>query len=217
MSNPLDHPPTVEQSDEVVDVEALQNGKFLEKIRFVWRREDEEILDRIRAAASEMFEELFGEAVVEVDAFYGSMRVPVQRNGVVQYDAKGRQLWVEDPNRPGKPLERLDQLTGQDIEQALANLQRLKMELALDVNRLKNESVFAKMGADDVKDESWPKAMSGTQGDKAARANRDSRVERYHAFFRYYLWSVADAFFQEIVDFIWRLKDLRNWRIQNQK
>lgn len=214
----VDDPTPEPASDEVVDIEALQNGKFLEKIRFVWRREDEDILARIDAAASEMFEELFGEAIGVVDTFYASMRVPVTRNDIPQYDVKtGRQLWAEDPNRPGKPLERLGQLTGQDIEQALADLQRVKMMLSLEVNRLKNQSVFAKMGADDIKDEVWPKSMGGTQGDKTARANRDSRVERYHAYFRYCLWSVADTFFQELVDFIWRLKDLRNWRTQVQQ
>jgi hypothetical protein len=206
--------PPADPPSEVVDLEALERGKWLDKIRFSWRSEDDGILRKIEAAAGEMLNELFGEAMVEVDRFYEALRVPLYRDGARVVDSEGRQVWkVEN----GKLVESWDQLTGQDIEQTLMNLQRIKMSLSLDINRLKNEAVFAKMSADDVKYDNWGKIMTGTVGDREARVNRDSRQDRYHAYFRYYLWSTADTFYREIIDFIFRLKDIRYWRIQGQE
>jgi hypothetical protein len=128
-------------------------------------------------------------------------------------DAEGRQVWkIEN----GHVVENWDQLTGQDIEQVLMNLQRLKMSISMDVNRLKNQAIYAKMAATDIKDDSWDKSGS-TVSDREAYSNQQSRVDRYHFFFRYYLWTCADTLLREIIDFMFRLKDVRYWRIQSQE
>ena len=57
--------------------------------------------------------------------------------------------------------------------------------------------------------------MVGTQGDRQAKANTVSRPDRYHAFFRYVLWSHADVFLREINTFAARLKDVRYWRVNS--
>lgn len=200
--------------EEVTDLDALQRSSWMEKIRFAWRSEDEEILKRIEAAADDMFAEMFTEAITEVERFYAALRVPRTRNGIVVLDSQQRPVWEKDERGY---VERWDQLTGQDIEQIIMNLSRIKMWLSPQVNKLKNQAVYGKMAADDAKDDAWGKVMQGTQGDRTANANRHSRVDRYHAFFRYSLWSTADVFLKELVDFMFRLKDVRNWRVQSQQ
>jgi hypothetical protein len=201
--------------EDVVDLENLQRGHFLDKIRFIWRTEDQSFLDRIEAVADEQFAKLFSEAISSVDRFYEALYTPRYRNASPVVDRFGRQMW--ETGNDGKPIENWDQLTGQDIEQVLMNLQRIKMTNAPAINKLKNEAIFAKMRADDIKDDTWQSVMQGTQGDRTARANTRSREDRYHAYFRYYLWSVADIFNRELVDFVFRLKDVRYWKIQAQE
>lgn len=201
------------QPDEVVDLESFRRGGFLRKIRFAWRHEDQAILDQIEGTAADMISDLFDEAIAEVDRFYEVLRIPVYRNGARVLDAKDRQVWKTEN---GRPVEDWDQLTGQDIEQILMNLQRLKMSISMDVNRLKNQAIYAKMAATDIKDDNWDK-MDGRVGDKEAHVNIQSRSDRYHFFFRYYLWSCADTLLREIIDFMFRLKDVRYWRIQSQE
>lgn len=205
---------TEPESDEVDSLEALERGYFLDKIRFTWRNEDEAILTKIEAEAGEMCTEMFSNAIAQVDRFYEYLRVPVYRNGGRVVDAQGHQVWKMEN---GKLVEQWDQLTGQDIEEILMNLQRIKLYLALDVNKLKNHAVYAKMVGDDFKDDNWGKVMTGTQGDRAARANRESRVDRYHAYFRYYLWSTAESLDKEITQFMRRLEKIRDWRIWDNK
>jgi hypothetical protein len=197
-------------SEEVADLEALQRGSWMEKIRFAWRSEDDLILKRIESAGEEMFAELFGDAITEVERFYASLRVPRTRNGMAVLDAEQRQVWETDDR--GRPIEDWNQLTGQDIEEVLMNLQRIKMWIAPEVTKLKNQAVYSKMIPDDIKDDNWGKVVQGTQGDRAARANRASRTDRYHAFFRYCLWSTAETFEKELVQFMRRLEKVRDWR-----
>jgi hypothetical protein len=197
-------------SEEVTDLEALQRGSWMEKIRFAWRGEDKAILERIETGAGQVFANLFGDAVVEIDRFYMALRVPRQRNGIAVLDAQNRQVW--ETGEDNRPIERWDQLTGQDLEQTLMNLQRIKMGIVTQVNRLKNEAIYAKMLSDDIKDEAWGTVMQGTQGDRSARANRQSRVDRYHSYFRYVVWSNADVFLQELAAFMRRLEKVRDWR-----
>ncbi len=211
-----DNVPEAEASlEEDVTPDILRRGYFYEKIKFAWDPTDELILDRIEGAADQKFAELFGEAISEIDGFYGSLRVPKLRNGIAVLDTHGRQVWEID-GETGNPKESWDQLTGQDIEQTLMNLQRIKMTIAPAVNRLKNEAIFAKMVAGDSRDDTRVSTKSGLADDKAAKANKDSRVDRWHAFYRYVLWSTVDTFQKEMIDFTFRLKDVRYWRIQDQ-
>lgn len=186
--------------------EALSNPEatapLTEKIRFAWRSSDEAILTRIELAAETQFAALFADAVTVVDNLYAALRVPDGQGG-----------WVMYGNRP---FEDWDQLTGQDIERAIMDLARIKMFVAPEVNKLKSRAVYAKMTADDAKDVSYKKVVSGTIGDRTARANRDSQQDRYHAFFNYHLWSVADVFLTQLVDLMYRLRDVRNWRVSAQ-
>lgn len=194
-----------------------RNGLFT-KISFNWRPEDRAILDRIKGATNSLVEEVFGEAIAAIDRFYEQLRVPETvwhgKSEVVCRDSGGRVIWKRGEN--GKVIERWDQLTGQDIEMTIADLLRLKMFIAPEVNRLLNEAIYAKHVAADAYDEAWGTVLQGTQGDRTAKANRVSRQDRYHAHFRYVLYSTSNALLKEIAIFISRLSDIRDWQVRSQ-
>lgn len=190
-------------------VEELLEESIAEKIRFRWRSEDEIILARAEAAADAQFAEMFGEAIAEMNRFYDCLRVP-------EVNEYGQVTGQWKRNEHGSYVEMWSQLDGQTIEQCIMNLMRIKLITAPQVTKLRNRAVYAKMVADDVKDDTWPTVKAGTMGDKASKANRVSRVDRYHAFFNYSLWAAADTFQRELIDFMFRLKDVRMWRVQAQ-
>ena len=195
--------------------DVLHRGFFFEKIKFAWEPGDQAIVDRIQAAADREFADLFSATFDEVKKFYETLYIPRYRNNSPVVDAHGRQLWETDES--GRPIEKWEQLTGQDIEQTLMGLQRLKMIIAPRVNQLKNDAIFAKMIAGDIKDDTRVAHKSGLADDKTAKANQESRINRYQAFYRYVIWSTADTFYKEMVDFMFRLKDMRYWRTQSQE
>ena len=103
------------------------------------------------------------------------------------------------------------------MEYTLANLLRLRMVLAPEVNKLFLEALYARHVASDIYDDTWGSMMDGTQGDRSARASRESRPDRYAAYFRFYLHSVADTFLKEINAFIKTLENIRYWQVRTQK
>lgn len=200
------------------DLVAEERSGLFTKISFNWRPEDRAILDRIQGSADGMVEEVFGEAIGAIDRLYEQLRVPetVTHGGheVVCRDSSGRVMWKRNP--AGKTIEKWDQLTGQDIEMTISDLLRLKLLIAPEVNRMLNEAIYAKHVAADAYDEAWGTVVQGTQGDRTAKANRSSRTDRYHAHFRYVLYSTANCLLREIAIFISRLSDIREWQIKSQ-
>jgi hypothetical protein len=189
----------------------LGKEQLMEKIRFSWRTEDQEILAKIEAAGEDLFAELFADTIAEVDKFFESLYTPRYRNNAPVVDLQGRQMWEVDEK--GHPKEDWSLLCGQDFEQCLMNLQRIKMTIAPEINRLKSRALYGKMASEDARDDSWGKVVVGTVGDHKARTNRASRVDRYHAFYVYTLWATGDTFEKEIVQFMRRLEKIRDWQI----
>lgn len=205
----LESPP-----DDGVVLQVEERGSIFEKLRFAWRPEDQAVLDKVRLAADQKFAELFAEAVEAIDTFYQALRVPeVTASGVLHVGPDHRPIWRR--NAAGKIIEQWDQLTGQDIEQALMNIERVRLQVAPEVSWLMNEAIYARHVADDAKDDAWASVLQGTQGDRTAKANRVSRQDRYHAYFRYVLWSQSNVFLTELNIFAKRLSDVRYWRVQS--
>ncbi len=184
-------------SDPLAD----EKSHILTKIRFAWRPTDQEILQRIRAASDATFLELFAEAITVIDDFYATMRVPEAQG------PDGRPLWKID-EQTGRPAEDLSQLTGQDVDKAILDLQRILMSVSTEVNHLMLEAVAAHHIAKDIYDDSWGSVIEGTQGDRTARSNRAARVDRWHAHFRFCLYSTAKTFLDEINAFLKRLDNI---------
>jgi hypothetical protein len=204
--------------EEEVDQEApmrRNNRKGLaSKIEFRWRPDDAAILDQVRAAVDRAFLELYGDAITAIDMLYGELRVPVtNEEGVVEHDASGRVIWQKDSRN--REIENWDQLTGQDLEKCLLDIAYIKLELAPQLNDLLLEAVFAKHVAEDAFADAYEKLVDDTIPARNAYASRESRVDKYHAFYRYYLYSHAEVFMKELNNFSRLLERIRYWRIDD--
>lgn len=207
----------VQEATAIAEEAVLQDdNKLFSKIRFSWKAEDRAILERIRMSGDAMFEQAFTEAIESIDWFYTQLRVPkVDASGVNVKDADGRLVWETD--ELGKPIERWSQMTGDDVEKTLVDLERIRFVVAPQVNQLFLEALMARHIAQDTHDETWAGMMDGTVQDKTSKANRTSRVDRYHAYFRFYLYSTAKTFLDEIDAFVKLLNNIRYWQTRSQK
>lgn len=186
------------------------------KVSFQWRSSDQMQLDRIRASVDTMMSHMFDNAKAVIDDFYAELRVPETNpeTGMVLRDRANRIVWQKDPNT-GKEIEKWHQMTGQDIERALLDLNRLKMELSSQVNELLLEAVFAKNIAEEAFQEAYSELIEETIPGRQAYAARKTGPDKFHAFFRYYLWSSAKVFLDEITHFCYVLERIRQWRISD--
>lgn len=190
------------------EVMTIEKNSILSKIRFAWRPADKQILERIHAAAEALFLELYAEAITAIDGFYSSLRVPqTTDSGVTVIGPNGRPVWVID-EATGRPLEDVSQLTGQDVDQIILRLQRVLLEVVPQVNELMLEAVAAYHIAKDSYDDAWFGMVEGTQGDRAAHSNRQSRVDRWHAYFRQYVYSQSKVFLDEVNALLKRLDSI---------
>lgn len=206
----------VDLDERVMRAESNGRSKLFTKIEFNWRQEDRMILEQIRGACRNLFAVQFEDAIIILDELYGRLRVPASNeHGVVRTDGQGRTLWVLGANN--KPIENWDQLTGQDIEQTLFDLQRLRFGMSNQLNELLMEALFAKHIYDDAHSDGYSSVLDGTINDREARASRESRQDKYQAFFRYFLFSQGDAFMRELKSFQYLLERVREWRVRTQR
>jgi len=196
--------------DEKNELEFSARRSIFQKIQYRWSNSDKLILEQIEGGAQRLFEEEFKDAIAIIDNFYLEMRRPTGQIG-----ADGRPVFERDEF--GKYVEDWSQITGQDIEKALIDLQRLKFVLAPRVNKLLLEAVYAKYVFTDKHDDTWDKIIDGTQGDRTAKANKESRTDKYQAFFRFYLFRSSDIFLKEVENFMRVLEKMRDWGIWSQR
>lgn len=200
--------------DDDVMTREKRRGPFA-KLTFRWRPSDQMLLEQIRAGASVAFAELFEDAIVIIDNLYRSMRRPVlNSHGVPVRDDVGRAVWETDER--GRIIHDWDLLTGQDIEEALVQIARLKLVASPRVNNLLMDALLAKRIHQEKRDDEYVAMIDGTIDDKNAKANRKSREDNYHAFFRFWLWSQGDVFLKELGNFQRVLERVRDRRIYNQ-
>jgi len=194
-----------------------ESKSIFAKITFRWRADEESQLDRIRAAVDTVMRDLYEDGRQAIDNFYGRLRVAEVNpdTGVAITDSKGRIVWRKDDR--GKEIEYWNQMTGQDIEQCLMELSRVKLAIAPKVNELLLEAVFAKHIHDDQFQDAYSELVEETIPGRNAYASRKTRQDKYHAFFCYYLWSSAKVFLDEINNFCRVLERVRYWRIEEGK
>lgn len=188
--------PTLDEAPEEVHPKL----RLFQKIEFSWKEEDKNAISQLRSAAEAVFENLFSDSVAALDKFYSSIR-------------------VHDPDRPGRYLktesgayvEDWSQLGGQDLIQAIFDLQREKVFISQKLSNLFLEASFARQVSTDVYYEAYRKLMEGTVGDRTAYANQQSKVDRYAAFFRYWIWHSANAFQKEIDGTVKVLEKMAEW------
>lgn len=200
---------------EFVDDEPVMlatTRSLFDKIQFRWRADEKGQLDRIRASADTVVAHLFDDAKTVIDNFYAELRIAEvnPETGMAVRDRSGRIVWQTDDR--GQPVERWSQMTGQDIEQCLLGLARVKVTVASQVHELLMEAVFAKHLYDDHHQDAYAELVEETIPGRNAYAARKTRQDKYHAFFRYYLWSTASVLLKEISEFSRILERVGYWR-----
>lgn len=185
---------------------------IFDKIQFRWRSDEKSQLDRIRASADTVMAHMFEDAKYAVDNFYYELRVAETdpNTGMALKDREGRIVWQTDER--GRPVEKWSQMTGQDIERCLLDLGRVKLDVASRVHELLMEAVFAKHIHDDQYQDAYAELVEETIPGRQAYAARKTRQDKYHAYFRYYLWSTADVLLKEINNFCRILERVGYWR-----
>lgn len=196
---------------------AAEGDSLFDRIVFRWRPDEQVQLDRIRAAVDRMVGDLYGDARRSVDSFYARLRVPETdpETGALVVDSDKRVVWVKDSN--GREVESWDQMTGQDIEQLLLELSRIRLRVAPQVNELLLEAVFAKHLQEDRHQDAYAELVEETIPGRNAYAARKTRQDKYMAYFCYYLWSSADTLLKEINNFSRVLERVRYWRTEEDK
>ena len=201
---------------EVMRREAARS--LFSKIEFSWRTSDRKILDQIRVAVDRITADMFSDAFIIMDELYSSVRVPdthvVNGQELVKLDSKCRVVWQKDAR--DREVEDWERLTGQDLEKCLFDLTRLRLSVAPRLNELLLEAVFAKHISDDAHQDAYAELVEETIPGRNAYASRKSRPDRYHAVFRYWLWSSVDSFHKEIINFSRIVERVRHWRVQEQ-
>lgn len=200
--------------DEVVQEEKWSRYRFLQqKIKPEWKEEDKNALEQLKRASEATFNEIFEAAFDVLDGLYQGVRVPVtNHHDQVVLDGSGRIQWQRDES--GNFIEDWETLNGQDIDVSLLKLQELKLIISQRVRELFLDAVFAKNILQDDYHDSYSSVLQGTNPLREAKASRDTREARWNYFFRYYIWSLADSFDQELVKTMALLSKIRNWRIQ---
>lgn len=185
---------------------------MFDKIQFRWRSDERSQLDRIRASADTVVAHLFDDAKAVIDSFYAELRIAETDpdTGMVVKDREGRIIWTVDER--GKPVEMWSQMTGQDIERCLLDLARIRVSVSSQVHELLMEAVFAKHLHDDQYQDAYAELVEDTIPGRQAYAARKTRQDKYHAFFRYYLWSTASVLLKEIAEFSRVLERVGYWR-----
>lgn len=190
---------------------------IFDKITFRWRSDERSQLDRIRASADTVVAHLFDDAKAAIDDFYAELRIAEinPETGMAVRDRQGRIVWATDER--GQPIEKWGQLTGQDIERCLVDLARIKVSVSSQVHELLMEAVFAKHLHDDQYQDAYAELIEETIPGRQAYAARKTRQDKYHAFFRYYLWSTASVLLKEISEFSRVLERVGYWRTLDDK
>jgi hypothetical protein len=208
------------EADQVPEDESIQDEKWShlrllsEKIKPEWKQADRYALEQLKAAAQEVTAELYDEALDLLDKFYASVRIP-QRGvaGHILKDYDGRPIWTVDEF--GQPKEDWSNISSEEIDKTLIKLQETEFTTKLRVKELFLEAVFAKKSLEDEWHETFEQSVEGTTPIREARANRQTKDAKWMYFYRYYIWSMADTFENEINKTMDLLKRIRDWRSKN--
>lgn len=209
---------SVEPDEYIPEVEsgeatsAYRRG--LHKMTFSWSSVDSAALAQINGAVDAMFADLFGGFFEEVEAMYEQSRIPkMNKYGQVIRDDRGRPCY--ELAESGKPKEDFSRLTGQDLDTFLIRSSELRLLIRRQVTELQLQAVFAKYSYNDERDDAFVEEIDGTIDDKSARSNRRVRAAKYHAFFRYALYQLANDFYLEMVNYCREIGKVREWRLRD--
>lgn len=200
-------------ADQRVDPPPMSEDLFT-KIQLRFHDDDQAALDQIRAAARTALNETFAGLLSAVDEFYLSFRkAKMNAYGVIVLDEKNRVVWETDDE--GRHIDDFGCLSGQDVEIALLKIHRDRVDAVTKVRELFQEALFAKNIYDDAWHTRYEALLEGTIKDREARAGRDTKQFKYHAYFTYFVYHLADGMFDEVKELARILERIRQWRLQD--
>jgi hypothetical protein len=199
------------KSDQTLD-DSMSDEKLFTKIQLHFKDHDKAALDQIRAAARVVINETFSGTLSAIDEFYLSFRKAKTNDyGVIVLDKRNRVVWATDEQ--GRYLDDFTALSGQDIEIALLKIYRDKLDVVVRVRELFQEALFSKNTYDDAWHDRYESLIEGTIKDREARADRDTKQFKYHAYFTHYVWNLADGLLDEVNNLTKILERIRQWGI----
>lgn len=201
----------VPETESIYDEKWSKQRSLVQKIKPEWKSEDRAVLSQLKRAAEETYIDIFDASFIILDQLYTTVRVPLRNHGgTVAKDPQGRTMW--DTDEFGSYKENWSSLNNTEIDRALIKLQEHKFTISQRVRELFLETVFAKQSLQDDWHENFEKSVEGTTPLREARANRDTRDEKWRYFFNYYVWHMSDGFLKELEQTIALLTRIRDWR-----
>lgn len=158
------------------EVEAPQaiDEKLDVRISVEWDEDDREAIDFIKRKIDEGIRREYAQVFAEEEHLLAKVRVPNPPGST-----PGWQM-----NADGSYLEDWGRVTIKDMEMFI---QAASSEVFFSSQKVINdyaEAVFAKFTYDDAYDAAYSSQLSGTIGDKTARAKRRTQDERWRALFK---------------------------------
>lgn len=194
--------------DEATDLLAEKRRNIFTRMDFRWRPADKAMLDQVRLSAEMTLTDLYRPARMIMDEFYAQMRVPETREvdgSIVNVlDDKGALVWKRKEST-GEYIEDISQITGQDVEKAIMDMERVRFVLASLHAQLLSDAILARHLYDDRHAAGYESVVEGTQGDRNAKASRVSRRDKYKAFFHWHLYNSSNSFIQGVNSFLRQL------------
>ena len=167
--------PSVDSTFEpVVDAAALDEKVDI-RLSIEWGEDDREAIEFIKSKIEEGIRHEYAQVFAEEEHLLAKVRIPYP-------PGSGVPGWQRNPD--GSYIEDWGRLSLRDMEQFI---QAASSEAFFSSQRVVNayaEAVFAKFTYDDAYDDAYSRQLSGTVGDKTARAKRRTQKERWLALFK---------------------------------
>ena len=160
-------------SPEVEEPQSMAE-KMDVRLSIEWDESDQEAIDFIKGKIEEGIRREYAQVFAEEEHLLAKVRIPNPPGSVPG--------WQRNPD--GSYLEDWGRLTVKDMEMFI---HAASSEVFFSSQKVINdyaEAVFAKFTYDDAYDVAYSSQLSGTIGDKTARAKRRTQDERWRALFK---------------------------------
>lgn len=191
-----------EVSDEVTQTDLLNvdvdtKKKFrtvgFQRMRTDWNAEDKIIIEKARKLANDRLFQEFKDGFNILSWVYSLVREPeVDENGEIQVDSQNQVIYQR--NEYGVYVEDYSKLTTKDRDNLLFAISTRLFSWEQKAADIWGEALQSKGVWQEKFSLEFEAPMSGTQGDREARGNKESAQERYFAIYVSTYSRKADAF-----------------------
>lgn len=170
----MEAPSVTEVMKPPVEEAGVVEEKVDVRLSIEWEEEDRDAIDFIKKKIDEGIRREYAQVFAEEEHILQKVRIPNPPGSVPG--------WQRNPD--GSYMEDWSRLTVKDMEEFIqAGSSEVFFSAQKSVNNYA-EAVFAKFTYDDAYDQAYSSQLSGTIGDKTARAKRRTQKERWLALFK---------------------------------